>query len=159
MAETDSRTEKLCPMTEAHLPQVAELERLCFSEPWSENSLRLLLGEHALGIVAVCDGTVAAYGGMTLAADEGAVTNIAVHPSFRRRGLGRAVTEQLLQAARERGAQRVFLEVRQSNCPARELYGRAGFAVCGERKNFYSRPTESAVLMVWTNTETEEKED
>lgn len=149
----------LTRLTEADLIDAANLERLCFSEPWSENSLRLLLNENAVGIAAHCDGRTVAYGGMTWVLDEASVTDIAVHPDFRRRGLGRAITERLLQTARDYGVTRVFLEVRKSNTAAKKLYENAGFIVCGERKNFYSRPTESALQMVWTNTETEEKED
>lgn len=135
---------------ESHLDGIAELERLSFSEPWSRESLTLLLREGGLAVVACKDGRVLAYGGMTYVLDEGSVTNIATHPNFRRQGLGRAVTERMLLEARQRGLSHVFLEVRESNHAARALYEGLGFCVCGVRKNFYRKPTESALQMVWS---------
>ena len=143
-------------LTEEHLAEVAALERLCFSEPWSENSLRMLTEAGGVGFVALSDGHVVAYGGMTTVLDEGAVTNIATHPDVRRQGFGRAVTEALLTCARDNGIRKVFLEVRESNEAAIRLYESLGFAACGVRKNFYRQPTESAVQMVWENRTTEE---
>ena len=79
-------------LTEKSLDGVAELEKLCFSQPWSKNSLGLLLKE-GIGVGMVCssDGQVCAYGGMMVAVDEGQITNIATHPDYRRQGYGRAV--------------------------------------------------------------------
>jgi ribosomal-protein-alanine N-acetyltransferase len=86
---------------------------------------------------------------MTLVLDEGSVTNIAVHPAYRRLGLGREVTRALLRFAKEKGVTDVFLEVRESNLPAISLYRSEGFIPCGVRKNFYRHPVESAIQMVW----------
>ena len=137
----------------SHLGEVAELERLCFSEPWSEQALCLLTEEAAIAYVLCEDGHVVAYGGMTTVLDEGAVTNIAVHPTARRNGYGRRVTQALLDGAREKGIQSVFLEVRESNVAARALYDSLGFRACGIRKNFYRHPVESAIQMVWSATD------
>ncbi len=131
-----------------HLPQVAELERCCFSEPWSQASLALLLGETAFGVVALTDGRVAAYGGMLTVLDEGQITNIAVHPDLRRRGLGRAVLHAMLDEAQKRGLASVSLEVRASNRAAIALYEQNGFAAVGRRKHFYRDPTEDALVML-----------
>ena len=136
-------------MAACHLADVAELERLCFANPWSEESLRLLLGETALGFVVTEDGRAVAYGGMLCVAGEGQITNIAVHPDCRRRGLGRAVTEALLDYAREHDFFEVSLEVRASNEAAIALYNRLGFSACGTRRGFYQRPTEDALVMLW----------
>lgn len=149
--ETKQREVRVIPLTEEHLADVAEIERLCFSEPWSEKSLRLLTESGGFGAVAVSDGRVLAYAGMTTVLDEGAVTNIATHPSARRQGLGRAVTEALLTYARANAIRTVFLEVRESNKAALRLYESLGFSPCGIRKNFYRQPTESAIQMVWTD--------
>ena len=117
-------------MQACHLPDVAELERLCFAEPWSENSLALLLSETAVGFV-VCDGARAvAYAGMMCVAGEGQITNVAVHPDYRRHGLGRAVVEALLQYARQNRFFEISLEVRASNRAAITLYETLGFSVC-----------------------------
>ncbi len=132
----------------AHLSQIAELEALCFSEPWSEKSLELLLGESATGFVCVSEGRVLAYGGMLIAPDEGQITNVAVHPDARREGLGRAIVDALIEEALERGLEQVSLEVRVSNLAAIALYERAGFTVEGKRKSFYRRPTEDALIML-----------
>ena len=146
---------ELLLLEESHLEGAAELERLSFSEPWSREALRLLLSEGGFGIVALVEGRVVAYGGMTYVLDEGSVTNIATHPDVRRQGLGRAVTEQMLARARSLGIGSVFLEVRESNMAARALYESLGFCTCGLRKNFYRRPTESALQMVWRAEDSE----
>ena len=147
--------EILTLLREEHLPEVAELERLCFSEPWSEKSLRMLTEQGGVGAVLLLDGRVVAYGGMTTVLDEGAVTNIAVHPDARRRGFGRALTRYLLETVAQNGIRTVFLEVRESNGAARALYRSLGFVDCGVRKNFYRQPTESAIQMVWYADEKE----
>ena len=137
--------ERVCA---AHLFEVAELERLCFAEPWSEQALAQLLTEDAVGYVCVRDGCVLAYGGMLIAPFEGQVTNVAVHPDARRQGLGKRVTEALIRDAEERGLEQIALEVRASNAAAIALYESLGFAVAGRRKNFYRRPAEDALVML-----------
>ena len=137
--------ERICA---AHLFEVAEIERLCFAEPWSEQALELLLSEDAVGYACVRDGHVLAYGGMLIAPFEGQITNVAVHPEARRQGLGRRVTEALICDAEERGLEQIALEVRASNAAAIALYESLGFAVAGRRKNFYRRPAEDALVMV-----------
>ncbi len=135
-------------MSAADLSEAAHLECLCFAEPWSEQSLSLLCGTDGFGVVVTLGGRVVAYGGMTTVLDEGSVTNIATHPDFRRRGFGRMAVEALLCEAKRRGLRSVFLEVRESNTPARSLYESMGFRSCGVRKNFYRHPAEHAVLYV-----------
>ena len=135
-------------MTEAHLDGVAELEELCFGEPWSRESLRLLLTDQAIGFVCVMNGRVAAYGGMLLALDEGQITNVAVHPEFRRIGLGKKIVDALIGEARQRALTQIALEVRCSNEAAISLYERAGFTRAGVRKRFYRNPTEDAFVML-----------
>ena len=135
-------------LCESDLAQIAEIERFCFSEPWSEKSLELLLKDTNFGLVALCDGRVAAYVGVISVAPEGEITNVATHPDFRRRGLASALLEALKREAAERGIESIFLEVRRSNTAARELYQKQGFEVIGERKGFYSNPKEDAILMV-----------
>ncbi len=128
---------------------VAELEKLCFCCPWSEEALELLLGESAVGFCAVDElGTVLAYGGMMCVLDEGEITNIATHPSARRMGLGRAVVSALLEYGKAHGLVSFSLEVRESNSAAISLYESLGFERVGIRKNFYTKPTENAVIMI-----------
>lgn len=135
-------------LTEAHLADVAELERLCFAEPWSVNALTYLLSPAALGVVCVANGRVVAYGGMTLAPFEGQVANIAVHPDHRRKGYGAAIVEELIRRAREASCEQISLEVRASNGGAIALYEGLGFETVGRRKNFYRSPVEDALVMV-----------
>ena len=135
-------------MTEAYLDDVAELERLCFGEPWSRESLRLLLTDEAIGFICVLDGCVAAYGGMLFAPGEGQITNVAVHPDFRRMGLGMQIVNALIEEARRRALEQIALEVRCSNKAAISLYERAGFMRAGVRKRFYRNPTEDAYVML-----------
>ena len=136
-------------LTASHIPQVSEIEKACFSEPWSENSLSLLTEGENFGVVALCEGRVVAYGGMTCVLDEGAVTNIATLPEYRQRGIARAVLKRMLHRAEERGIRAVFLEVRASNGAAKALYLSEGFEVCGVRKNFYRHPNEDALQMAY----------
>lgn len=131
------------------LAAVAEIEKLCFSEPWSEKSLELLLKDGNFGVVATEDGRVAAYVGVISVPPEGEITNVATHPDFRRRGFASDVLEFLKKEAVERGIDSLYLEVRRSNASARALYEKTGFSVIGERKGFYSNPKEDAVLMGW----------
>ena len=131
------------------LEQIAEIERLCFGEPWSENSLELLLRDGNFGVAAIEEGRVVGYVGVISAPPEGEITNVATHPDFRRRGVGESVLEYLKREAGDRGIESLYLEVRRSNSPARGLYEKMGFAVIGERRGFYKNPKEDAVLMAW----------
>ena len=130
-----------------YISDVAKIEALCFSEPWSENAFSILLGDGAFGMVALLDGVVAAYGGMLFVLDEGQITNIATHPEYRREGLGRMIVEALECEAKTLGLSDLFLEVREQNAAARKLYSSCGWEEIGLRKKFYSKPTDNAVLM------------
>ena len=139
----------------AHLEGAAELEKLCFSNPWSAKSMELLTNE-GIGVGYLCltpaapssEPMVTAYGGMLITVDEGQITNIAVHPDHRRKGYGAAITRALLRHAKDAKLESVSLEVRVSNTAAIELYKKAGFAEAGRRKGFYAKPTEDALVMV-----------
>ena len=140
----------VCRLQKEHLAAVAEIERLCFSQPWSEKALELLLGESGVGFVCLAEDEVTAYGGMMLDPWEGQITNIATHPDHRRRGYGNAVTDALLKEAAARNAEQVSLEVRASNASAIALYEGLGFAIAGRRKGFYQNPREDALVMIKT---------
>lgn len=134
-------------LTAAHLGAVAELEKACFSDPWSEKALELLTSDGAYGAVCLVDGCVVAYGGILWAPEEGQITNIATHPDVRRQGFGAAVLEHLINVARSRGCEQLSLEARISNTPAIALYERYGFIKMGLRRGFYKHPTEDAFVM------------
>ena len=137
-------------LTEAELFAAAELEALCFSEPWSENALKLLTTSDAVGFVCMEEGRAKAYGGMLYAPFEGQITNIAVAPDARRHGYGRAILDALIQDAEKKGLEQISLEVRESNEAAIALYRAFGFFVAGVRKNFYKHPTENGLVMLKT---------
>ena len=139
---------KLTPMTIEHIPQVAALERACFSRPWSEESLQgELWNDSAVIIVAEGeDGTVLGYAGLQTVLDEGYINNVAVDEKFRRQG----VADELIAAFVRFGQAKLAfltLEVRASNAPAISLYAKHGFVEVGRRKNYYEAPKEDAVLM------------
>lgn len=141
--------------TPSHLNGAAELEKLCFSSPWSASSLELLTND-GIGVGYVltlptapdAEPTVVAYGGMLITVDEGQITNVAVHPDHRRKGFGDAIVRSLLRHAKDERLESVSLEVRASNAAAIALYKRAGFTEAGRRKGFYTKPTEDALVMV-----------
>lgn len=136
-------------LSESDLDGAAELEKLCFSNPWSKNSLELLTKD-GIGMGMVCrkDGGVVAYGGMLCIVDEGQITNIATHPDYRRQGYGRAIVEALKKYASENGINSISLEVRASNESAIAMYSSLGFRTEGRRKGFYTKPAEDALIMI-----------
>lgn len=136
----------IVPMAERHLAALAEIEKACFHAPWSESMLREELGK-GIFLVAERDGQAVGYVGCQTVLDEGYITNVAVSPDARRQGIARALIAKLTDEARAAGLAFVTLEVRASNAPAIALYEGAGFGRVGVRKNFYTVPTEDAVLM------------
>lgn len=138
-------------LTPEMLSEAAEIERLCFSEPWSPEALLYMCKSPSTHAVAVMiDGRLAAYGGCEFVPPEANIVNIATHPDFRRRGCAAAVIDALEEFLASRGVDSIFLEVRVSNAPARALYEGKGFSVVGVRKNYYRFPTEDAAVMLKT---------
>ncbi len=138
---------EILPMTRAHVPQIARLEELAFPDPWSEESIAGEL-ENPLSLWLVClEGeTVCGYIGSQTAMDETDMMNIAVHPQFRRQGIGRKLITELESRLRERGAVSLSLEVRCSNAPAIALYRELGFQQVGIRPNYYRHPREDGLI-------------
>ncbi len=134
-------------MSREHLSEVASIEEMSFSLPWSLESLELMLTEQASALVALEDGRVLGYVGMMCVLDEGQIINVAVHPDARRRGVGRRLMEAAQTYAKERGIVFLSLEVRESNIAARSLYSSLGWEEQGIRKGFYSHPVENACVM------------
>lgn len=127
---------------------LAELERVCFSQPWSREGLRTeLTNPAARFLVAEIAGKTAGYGGMHCAVGEYYIDNIAVFPEFRGRGVGRALVEGLKEIVRREEGEFLSLEVRPSNKTAVGLYEQAGFDRIGLRKGFYENPKEDALIM------------
>ena len=139
----------VCAMQQRHIPQLAQLERLCFSEPWSEAGLSAELdNENAFFRVAeLADGTILGYVGMHCVAGECYIDNVAVFPQARRMGAASALLKDLIDWARQNDCAFITLEVRPSNGGAIALYEKFGFAEAGRRKRFYRNPDEDGLIL------------
>ena len=135
-------------MTDAHVAAVAALEKLCFSDPWSESSVAYeLTNPIALWLVALVDGEVVGYIGSQTVPPESDVMNVAVHPAYRRRGVAEALVNDLVQRLQQTGNTSLTLEVRASNEGAIALYQKLGFSPIGRRPNYYRNPKEDALIL------------
>jgi len=143
------RNNHITELRRYHIGDMADIERLCFSQPWSEADLQLEV-TNPLAFYRVCeaeDGRVLGYIGTRIVHGECYITNVAVHPDSRRSGIAQRLLAALEDWAREQGISMMTLEVRESNTPARTFYEKAGFVIMGLRKGYYDLPTEDAVLM------------
>ena len=135
-------------MKSAHVAQIAELEKICFSDPWSEKSIASELNnELAFWLTAIEGNHVAGYIGSQTVLDETDMMNVAVHPVFRRKGIAEALVNALVEALKTKGSRCLTLEVRASNVPAITLYEKLGFSEIGRRKNYYRNPREDALIL------------
>lgn len=138
----------IVPMENHHVMQVAALEKQCFSDPWSENSVASELNNPlSLWLVAVDDGNVAGYVGSQTVMDETDVMNIAVDERYRRQGIAQMLVEALVERLKKMDSRCLTLEVRISNAPAIALYEKLGFAQIGKRPNYYRNPKEDALIL------------
>ncbi|MEE0967856.1 MAG: ribosomal protein S18-alanine N-acetyltransferase [Clostridia bacterium] len=135
---------------EKHLADIAAIEELCFSHPWSAAALKTLVSDRGVGFAALDkeSGRVVSYAGAVMSDYEGDVTDVATHPMFRRKGLSRGVMERLIKFVSEKGIEMLALEVRVSNDAAISLYRGLGFSIEGKRPKFYRSPTEDAYVMI-----------
>lgn len=135
-------------MTFSHIEEIAKIEKECFSSPWSEEGLKSELDNaFARFYVAFSGDRIAGYIGSHNVLGEAYITNVAVLPEFRRKGVGKALVEFLVNKMKAEKAEFVTLEVRKSNQNAISLYEKCGFEKVGERKDFYEKPREDGVLM------------
>jgi ribosomal-protein-alanine N-acetyltransferase len=134
---------------ERDIKPMAEMDALCFTTPWSEESFDREIRENRLAfyIVAEIGSRLAGYAGLWRVMDEGHITNVAVHPDFRRRGIGEALVSVLLAHTAANGVLSHTLEVRASNAAAISLYSKFGFEPAGLRKNYYEDNGEDAIIM------------
>ena len=138
----------LTEMKQEHVSQVAALEKICFSDPWSEKSVASELDNKlAFWLVAVEEERVAGYIGSQTVMDETDMMNVAVHPDFRRKGIAEALVNTLVENLQKMGSRCLTLEVRASNVPAIALYEKLGFSEIGRRKNYYRNPREDALIL------------
>lgn len=138
----------IVPMELCHVPQIALLERRCFSDPWSETSVAgELTNPLSLWLVALAGGTVVGYVGSQTVLDEADVMNVAVDPAYRRQGVGKGLMLALMAVLRQAGVRTLALEVRASNEAAQALYKNLGFEQAGRRPGYYARPREDALIL------------
>ena len=139
---------EIVKMNETHVAPIAELEKLCFSDPWSENSIAYeLTSRLSYWLVAVEDGEVVGYIGSQSVLGESDMMNVAVHPDHRRKGIAEALVSALAADLKTMDNVCLTLEVRASNDPAIALYEKLGFAQVGLRKNYYRNPKEDALIL------------
>lgn len=136
-------------MTIEDIPAIVEIEKECFSLPWSEKSFaESIVREDTIFLVCEeTDGTLMGYIGMYVSFGEASITNVAVASQFRKKGCGKQLVIAAKTAAKEAGAEAILLEVRVSNEPAISLYKKQGFENLGIRKKFYEHPVEDAIIM------------
>ncbi len=135
---------KIEKLSKKHLDDVWEIEKICFSSPWSREDLEKQINiETSHFLVAVEDGRAVGYMGLQIFSGQGYVTNVAVLPQYRQRG----IAAMLINEQMKNQMDFITLEVRQSNTPAINLYTKMGFENVGVRPNFYSNPTENAIIM------------
>ena len=135
-------------MNETHIEPIAEIEKRCFSDPWSVNSIGSeLKNSLSLWLVAQDGDRVAGYVGSQTVLGEADMMNIAVATSHRRCGIAQNLVEALVAQLRKKEAYQLTLEVRASNDPAVALYEKLGFAQVGRRPNYYTKPKEDALIL------------
>jgi len=139
----------IVPFDRSHLDRVAELEELCFSLPWSREMFSDELKSNIAHYFVAIDGldNIIGYIGMWKIIDEGHITNVAVSPNFRRRGIGDRLICELINKAKQLELVMLTLEVRKSNIPAQNLYSKYDFKEVGIRKKYYSDTNEDALIM------------
>ena len=147
---------KIVPMAAEHLDRLEQLERMCFSRPWSKKMLAEELDNQcAAFLVAVEPETEKAvgYAGLLVVADEGYITNVAVDPSCRRQGVAAQLLQVFANFAKGNHLAFLTLEVRPSNAAAIALYEGFGFREVGRRRNYYDLPKEDALILTKYYTE------
>ncbi|MBE7044290.1 MAG: ribosomal-protein-alanine N-acetyltransferase [Ruminococcaceae bacterium] len=139
---------EIVPITAEDAKALSELDRLCFGTPWSEKSFSdEAKNEIAVYYLAKDAGKTVGYCGYWQVADEGDITNIAVHPDYRRQGIAKKLLETVIKCAKKQALVLMTLEVRKSNQAAISLYEKYGFRQIGMRKNYYTNPREDALIM------------
>jgi [ribosomal protein S18]-alanine N-acetyltransferase len=138
------------PLKPEDLASILDIERACFTQPWSEDAFRDIVAGRGFGSLAArsAKGELMGYIVFLEAADELHILNVATHPRFRRLGVASAMLSRIHQYGQERGRDFSYLEVRESNKAAQDLYAKFGYALLTKRHEYYSDNQEDAILMV-----------
>lgn len=155
MAHEVSPAWTVTPLDEANataeLDAIIAIEATCFTNPWTRQMYEEALGDGSVSrfmLARSAGDRIIGFCSYWQVVDEVHINNLAVLPEFRRQGIGRALLRRILADAVRQGATRALLEVRRSNDEARRLYESLGFTVAGVRRQYYSHPTEDA-LVLW----------
>lgn len=128
--------------------EMLKIEKKSFASHWSKQTfIDEFSAENGHYIEMKDNKKICGYTGFRHVLDEGHITTLAVHPKYRKKGIGTKLIEQLLVDAKERGLKKLFLEVRQSNVPAQKIYKKLGFKVIDRRREYYQHPVEDALVM------------
>ena len=139
---------RIVEMGDAHVAEVARLETVSFSDPWSERSIASELSNPlSYWLVALDGDKVAGYVGSQSVLGESDMMNVAVDPDYRRQGIAEQLVTELISALKDRGNYQLTLEVRASNTPAQKLYEKLGFVSVGKRPRYYQNPKEDALIL------------
>jgi [ribosomal protein S18]-alanine N-acetyltransferase len=135
--------------TQADLAEVVALERSCYRDPWPASAFTSLPSNNQVffRVARHTDGRLAGYVVGWYVMDEGELANLAVAPELRLQGIGRLLLDAILEDAATRGIKQLYLEVRESNVAARQLYSVRGFEEIGRRQRYYRMPTEDALIL------------
>lgn len=136
-------------MSARDIPRILEIERESFLTPWTEEMFRsqLRFENYAINLALLEGETIVGYAAAWIVCDEIHLLSIAVEPARRRKGLGSEIFEAVCSVGRSRGGERVILEVREGNAPARSFYRMLGFSEIGKRRGYYSDTGENAIVM------------
>lgn len=137
------------PMAQNDLDKVLEIEKQSFVNPVSKNKLIKEISYNHLAryYIMLLDDIIIGYFGMWIISDEGHILNIAIDPKYRGKGYGNDLIIELIKIAKKNLVNKLTLEVRETNDPAKNLYKKYNFKVLGRRKDYYREPTEDALIM------------
>ncbi len=138
-------------MGEDDIPSILEIEKVSFANPWRDSTFSGEIVNTSVSFPYVIVHSIfernIGYIIYWKIQEEVQISNFAIHPDFRRKGIGEAVMRRIIQMIRRDGGEYIFLEVRPSNLAARALYKKLGFKVLGSRKDYYQTPLEDALIM------------
>jgi len=131
-----------------NIDEMLKIEKKSFASHWNRQTfLDEFSADNGHYVVSKENGRIVGYSGFRYVLDEGHITTLAVHPKFRKKGVGTKIIERLIADAKAKGLKKLFLEVRQSNSPAQKIYKRWGFKVIDRRREYYQHPVEDALVM------------